>query len=73
MPTQVRTLSPAFLKMVETKKNPFTKWEVSIMELETERGKEYKVTRKITDLSVSETKIFKSKEEAKKQFEEWLN
>jgi len=32
----------------------------------------FKVTRRVPYLSVSETKIFESKEEAKKQFDEWL-
>jgi len=47
-------------------------WEVSIIELEDDMGKKYKVTRQITELSVSETKIFRSKQKAKKQLEEWL-
>lgn len=49
------------------------KWEVSIIELEDNIGKKYKVTRKIAELSISETKIFRTKEEARKQLEEWLN
>jgi len=48
------------------------KWEVSIIELK-ENGKRYKVTRRIHGMSVSETKLFKSKEEALKQLEEWLS
>ena len=48
-------------------------WEVSIIELENNIGKKYKVTRKIPELSVSETKIFRSKQKAKEQLEEWLN
>jgi hypothetical protein len=49
-----------------------TKWEVSMIELEGSEGKQYKVTRRISELSVSETKVFRSKEDAIKQFEEWL-
>lgn len=49
------------------------KWEVSIIEFEDNEGKKYKVTRKMAELSVSETKVFSSKEEAKKQLKEWLN
>jgi hypothetical protein len=49
-----------------------TKWEVSIIELEGAEGKQYKVTRRISELSVSETKVFSSKEDARRQFEEWL-
>jgi len=43
------------------------------MELEEENRIKYKVTRRIPELSVAETKIFNSKEEAKQQFEEWLS
>lgn len=59
--------------MDETQKHPIKKWEVSIIEFQDETGTKYKVTRKVTALSVSETKIFNTKEEAKKQFEEWLS
>lgn len=48
------------------------KWEVSIVELDNSH-KRYKVTRRIPELNVSETKMFDSKEEAKRQFEEWLD
>lgn len=48
------------------------KWEISIIELEDKNGKTYKVTRRLPHLLVAETKIFNSKEEAKKQFNEWL-
>ena len=48
------------------------KWEVSIMELQNDIGKKFKVTRRIPELLVAETKIFRSKERAKKQFDEWL-
>lgn len=53
------------------KKHLTKKWEVSIMKLE-DNGIEFKVTRRHSDLSVAETKFFKSKEEAIKQFEDWL-
>lgn len=36
-------------------------------------GAKYKVTRRIPELSVAETKVFSSKEKAKGQFEEWLS
>ena len=58
--------------MAEIKQHPFKKWEVSIMEIQEGRNLKYKVTRRIAQLSVAETKIFQSKEEAKKQFELWL-
>ena len=54
-----------------TKKH--TEWVVSIIALKTVSGKQFKVTRRFPELSVSETKIFSSEKEAKKQFEEWLN
>ncbi len=46
-------------------------WEISIIELKNNK-KRYKVTRKISELSITETKFFEKKEEATKQFEEWL-
>jgi len=42
------------------------------MEIENHFGKKYKVTRRLPEMLVAETKIFRSKEEAKKQFDEWL-
>tara|TARA_Y100000310_G_scaffold320251_1_gene376502 strand:- start:1661 stop:1840 length:180 start_codon:yes stop_codon:yes gene_type:complete len=48
------------------------KWEVSITEVENSVGKLYKVTKHVPDLPVSETKVFRSKEEAKRQFDVWL-
>ena len=56
--------------MKETQKHSSKKWEISIIEFENHEGKKYKVTRMLPDTSVAETKVFKSKEEAKKQFEE---
>ena len=49
------------------------KWEVSIIELKNGKGKKYKVTRRMPEMSVSETKIFKTKEKAIKQLQEWLS
>ncbi len=48
------------------------KGEVSLTAFEDEEGKKYKVTRRMPNMSVAETKFFKSKDEAKKQYEEWL-
>lgn len=59
------------LKMAKIKKSFSKKWEVSLMKLEND-GKKYKVTRRIPELSVSETKVFKTKKEAIEQFNEWL-
>ncbi|MBW2973022.1 hypothetical protein KY346_01365 [Candidatus Woesearchaeota archaeon] len=47
-------------------------WEVSIIELESKKGKRFKVTRRIPGMSISETKVFSSKRAAMKQFQEWL-
>lgn len=49
-----------------------TKWEVSIIELEDEGKILFKVTRRLPEMAVAETKLFTSKEFARKQFEEWL-
>jgi len=35
--------------------------------------KKYKVTRRMPGMSVAETRIFSSKEEAMKQLDEWLS
>jgi hypothetical protein len=48
------------------------KWEVSIMEFQNDEGKKYKVTKRVPEMSVSDTKMFRNKDEAKRQFEEWL-
>lgn len=57
---------------MEIRKHPITQCEVSFIELIDDEGKKFKVTRRIPELNVAETKIFISKEEARKQFEEWL-
>ena len=49
------------------------KWKVTIIELENDIGKKYKVTRRIPEFSISETKVFNSKEKALKQLKEWLS
>jgi len=50
--------------MKKTEKHPIKKWEISIIEFENHVGKKYKLTRRLPDLEVAETKVFKSKEEA---------
>jgi len=47
-------------------------WEISIIELANSIGRKYKVTRRLPGFSVSETKVFRNKDEAKKQFDEWI-
>ncbi len=58
--------------MPQTEKHINKKWEVSIIELKNDDDKKFKVTRRIPDLAVAETKFFKTKQEAKEQFDEWL-
>jgi len=58
--------------MIKTKKHLVKKWEVSFIKLSDGKEKRFKVTRRIPDLSISETRIYKSKKEAKKRFDEWL-
>ena len=58
--------------MAEIKKHPTNKWEISIMELKDNGNEKFKVTRRLSDFSVAETKFFRSKKEAKEQFDEWL-
>lgn len=54
------------------KKNPVKKWEVSIAEIQNSVGKKYKVTRRLPELLIAETKIFRNKKKARELFEEWL-
>ena len=58
--------------MAKTKKHAIKKWEISFIELKNNVGREFKVTRKIPDLSIAETKVFRSKKRAKKKFDAWL-
>ncbi|MBI2667461.1 hypothetical protein HYX17_01685 [Candidatus Woesearchaeota archaeon] len=58
--------------MAKIKKHPTKKWEISFIELEDDKIKRFKVTKRVPDLLVAETKFFKSKKRAKKQFDEWL-
>jgi hypothetical protein len=58
--------------MMATKKDPAKKWEVSIMELQNHTGRKFKVTRRLPEMSVAETKVFATKKKAKKLFNEWL-
>jgi len=58
--------------MDDIKEDLTKKWEISIIELENHKGRKFKVTRRMPDMVVAETKFFRSKEEAKKQFDDWL-
>ena len=55
-----------------TKKHPVKKWEVSLKELHYSNGVQFKVTRRLPEMSVAETRVFDSKEEAIRQMEKWL-
>ncbi|MBI5881225.1 hypothetical protein HZB90_03780 [archaeon] len=47
-------------------------WEITMMELQNNIGRKYKVTRRLPEFSISETVVFRSKEAAKKQLDEWI-
>ena len=61
------------MNLSETVKHQTKKWEVSISEFNTNGETRYKVTRRLPEMSVAETKIFGTKEDALKLFHEWLN
>ena len=58
--------------MSKTKKHLTKKWEISFIQLQNHSGRKFKVTRRMPSLSVAETKFFRSKKRAKKQFDDWL-
>lgn len=58
--------------MTKIKKHQTKKWEVSITEFKNSVGKKFKVTRRLPELSVAETKMFRTKKKAKQQFDDWL-
>jgi hypothetical protein len=60
------------VSMSKDEKHWTKKWEVSLIALENDVGKRYKVTRKIVELGVSETRLFRSKKDAQDLFNEWL-
>lgn len=49
------------------------KWEVSLMVIQYEDGKKYKVTRRFPEQFIAETRIFANEKDARRQFDEWLN
>ncbi len=59
--------------MVDIRTHPTQKWEVSILEFQEGGAAKYKVTRRLPEIAVAETKIFSSKKEALHQAEEWLS
>jgi len=61
------------IKIKDVKEHPIKRWEVSIVEMKDNGNTFYKVTRRLAEMEVAETKIFDTKEKAKQQFEEWLS
>ena len=61
------------LDMVDIRIHPTKKWEVSILEFQEDEVVRYKVTRRLSEMAVAETKIFSSKKEALHQADEWLS
>ena len=47
-------------------------YEITIIELKSEQGKRFKVTRRMPIFAIAETKFFDSQEKAKEQLEVWL-
>ncbi len=54
------------------KKHSMKGWEVSLIEFRSSKGKKFKVTRRLPEMSVAETKVFATRKRAKKLFDEWL-
>jgi len=48
------------------------RWDITLTSYLADGKRVYKVTRRLPGMSVSETRIFKSKKSARKQFREWL-
>ena len=60
------------MKARKIKKHATKKWEVSLLQLRNGSIKKFKVTRRLPELAVAETRLFTSKKKAKKLFDEWL-
>ena len=54
------------------KKHLTKKWEVTISKYQNHIGKKYKVTRRLPEISVAETNVFRTKKKARRLFDEWL-
>ena len=54
------------------KKHPSRKWIITVIAIRDNKKLKYKLTRRIPELNVAETKIFFSKKKARKQFRQWL-
>lgn len=62
--------SRSIIKMIKKKSK---RWEISIIKLKDDSNNRFKITRRMPEMKIAETKIFKSKKKAKEQFNEWLN
>ena len=49
------------------------KWEITLMAIHANSATFYKVTRRMPELYVAETRMFSSKDEALEQFDAWLS
>ncbi len=58
--------------MKETIQHPTKRWEISIIEL-TNGETKFKVTRRLPEMEVAETKFLSTKEEVEQQIKEWLS
>jgi hypothetical protein len=47
-------------------------WDISMVTLEDERGIFYKVTRRVPELSIAETRVYRSKTSAMRRLKSWL-
>ncbi len=56
-----------------TQQHPFQKWEISIIEIKESNTIKYKVTRRLPQMAVAETRFFLLKEEALRQVDMWLS
>lgn len=61
-----------FMFRMITRKHAIKKWEVSIVELQDGKDSLFKISQRIPDLSVAETRVFKDKKSAKRLFDKWL-
>ncbi len=59
-------------RFTATRTHPIKRWEVSIIKFQNSVSKKFKVTRRLPEVSVAETKFFTSKKKARRLFDEWL-
>ncbi len=59
----------AFLRLLDDMRMP---WDISIVTLEDDRGIFYKVTRRVPELSIAETRVYRSRTSAMRRLKSWL-